>query len=151
MNDRTHFRPEDVALHCPFQQIVKAGNRLQQLHTAALLRQPLIHLQKRHYASFFPQIVRSKQSVNLPVHGVFEQDGPQDIFCVEGRAFDNTRPHSMHQRIHFLIAGITAGFDAVLLQCLWGASSALIQCCNESFACANPFQLRLVHVRCSSL
>src|SRR4029453_1895401 len=88
-----------------------------------------------------PQIVRGGRAIDLPVHGVLEQDGADDALAGEGRAGHDPCPHLMHDREHLFLVGPRIVLDAVGAQCVRRTATALVQRRNEPGVCPHLFQL----------
>ena len=56
----------------------KLGHRLHQVDAVLLGREALVHLQERHDVFHVPEIIRAGLPLDVPVHGVLEQDGGQE-------------------------------------------------------------------------
>jgi hypothetical protein len=86
--------------------------------------------------TWFPfghQIVCSGLPLDVPVHGVFEQDGAQNPLTGEAGAGagDDARAHLMHDRKHFILVGPSIFLHSVQRQRLGRAAAALIQSRDE--------------------
>jgi hypothetical protein len=125
-DDRAHLGSE-YALRFGFvEQRSKLGHRLHQVDAAHLRRKALVHFQERHNALHIPQIVRARLPLDLPVHGVLEQDSAKNPLAGEARAGNNARAHPMHDTKHLSLVGPRIFLDSVRLQRLGRAATALI-------------------------
>jgi hypothetical protein len=70
--------------------------------------------------------------VGVAVHRRLEKNGPGNAIAAERRAGDDARPHGVDQVHHLRLAGIGVFGNAVQLQRLRGAATALIQGGNEA-------------------
>ena len=91
-----------------------------------------------------PEIVRGGPPLDVPVHGVLEQNGGNNPLAREARAGNDARAHLMHDRKHLFLAGPCALLDTVSFQRAGRAATALIQCRNETGVCLHLLQV-VVH------
>jgi hypothetical protein len=116
VDDRAHLGSE-YALRFGFvEQRSKLGHRLHQVDAAHLRRKALVHFQERHNALHIPQIVRARLPLDLPVHGVLEQDSAKNPLAGEARAGNKARAHPMHDTKHLSLVGPRIFLDSVRLQ-----------------------------------
>ena len=92
-----------------------------------LIRQALVHFQKRDNALGVPKIIRGQLSLDFPIHRSLEEDGGENSVAVKAGASDDARAHLMHKRKHFLLAGPRTFLDSVVAQRLRRAATALVQ------------------------
>src|SRR2546426_7291964 len=104
----------------------------------------LVHFQKRHNTFHVPKIVRGRLPLDVPVHGVLEQDGGKNPLADEAGAGNDARAHLMHDRKHLILVGPRTFFDSVKTQCVGRATTALIQRRNETGMCLHFLQLLFV-------
>jgi len=126
-SERAHLGAEDALGLGPVEQRRESGHGLQQLDSVLHSGKALVHLQKRHDPLEIPEVVRRGLPLDVPVHGVFEQDGAQDPLAGEARAGDDARAHLMHSRKHFVLVGPGIFFDSVQRQRLRSTAAALIE------------------------
>ena len=131
LDDRAHLGAEDALRFGFVEQRRQRGHGLHQLDPVLLHGQALVHFQKRHHPFHVPQIVRGRLPLDVPVHGVLEQDGGQNPLAGEAGAGDEARAHLMHERKHLLLVGPRPVFDAIQTQRVGRAAPALIQRRNE--------------------
>ena len=113
LNDRAHLGAEDALRFGFVEQRRQLGHRLHQLDPVLLRGQALVHFQKRHDPLHVPQIVRGRLPLDVPVHGVLEQDGGKNPLAGEAGAGDDARAHLMHERKHLILVGPCTFLDAV--------------------------------------
>jgi hypothetical protein len=82
--------------------------------------------------------------LDVPVHGVLEQDGANDPFSGEAVAGNHAGAHLMHDRKHLVLVGPRTFFDPVKTQCAGSAATALIQRRDEAGMCLHLLQLFFV-------
>src|SRR5207248_5236979 len=114
------------------EQRSKLGDGLHQLDSVFLSGKALVHFQKWHDTLDVPEIIRRRLPLDVPVHRVLEQDGPNNPLPVEAGAGDDASPHLMHNHKHPLLVGPGTFFDPVKTQRLGCAATALIQCRDEA-------------------
>ena len=120
------------------------GHRLHQLDPVLLRCKALVHFQKRHNPFHVPKIVRGRLPLDVPVHGVLEQDGGKNPLAGEAGAGDDARAHLMHDRKHLILVGPGIFLDSVRTQRLGRAATALVQRRNETGMCLHFLQLLFV-------
>ena len=64
---------------------------------------------------------------DVPVHGVFEQDRPNDPLAGEAGTGDDARTHMMHEIKHLIVVCPGMLLDSVKCQRVRGAAAALIE------------------------
>src|SRR5262245_12885140 len=143
LDERAHLGSKDPLRGGLVEQGRQVRYRLQELNTAALRCQALVHLQKRHDPLHVPEIVRCGFSFDVPVDGVLEQDGADDPIAGESRARDDACAHLMHELEHLLLVGPCAVLDSVRPQRAGRAAAALIQRGDESGLRPHLLQLSL--------
>ena len=110
----------------------KLGHGLHQLNPVLLGREALVHFQKRHDMFHVPEIVRGGLPLDVPVHGVLEQDGGNNPLAGEAGAGNDARAHLMHDRKHLILVGPCIFLDSVKTQRAGRAATTLIQRRNET-------------------
>ena len=75
LDDRAHLGSEDALRFGFVEQRGKCGHGLHQLDPVLLSSEALVHFQKRHNTFHVPEIVCGRLPLDVPVHGVLEQDG----------------------------------------------------------------------------
>ena len=141
LDDRAHLGPEYALRFGPVEQRRQLGHRLHQLNTGLLRCKALVHFQKRHNTFHIPKVVRGRLPLDVPVHGVFKQDGGKNPLAGEAGAGNDARAHLMHDRKHLILVGPSIFLDSVKTQRLWRAATALIQRRNETRMCFHFLQL----------
>ena len=129
------------------EQRSKLGHGLHQLDPVLLSRKALVHFQKRHNPFHVPKIVRGGPPLDVPVHGVLEQDGGENPLAGEAGAGDDARAHLMHDRKHLILVGPRTFLDSVKTQRLGRAAAALIQRRNETGMRLHFLQLLFVEAK----
>ena len=132
LDDRAHLGSEDALRFGLVEQRGKLGHGLHQLDPVLLGCKALVHFQKRHNTFHVPEIVRGRLPLDVPVHGVLEQDGGKNPLAGEAGAGDDARAHLMHDRKHLVLVGPRIFFDSVETQRAGRAATALIQRRNET-------------------
>src|SRR5205823_3830983 len=84
-------------------------------------------------------------AVDLTVHRHLEQDRPEDALPVERRALDDAGAHLVHAVEHLGLARVRGLLDAVELQRLRRAATALIERGDEALTLADLGDLLVVH------
>ena len=128
----THLGAEDAGGLRPGQQVIQIRHGLHELHAVFLVREPLVHLEDGNHLLVFPQVMGRGLALDIPVHGVFEENRRQDAVAVEGRAGDDARAHLVHQAEHLLVAVVGVFLDAVEAQGFGCAATALVQGGDEA-------------------
>jgi hypothetical protein len=96
--------------------------------TPSLLRfEALVHLQEWNNALHIPEVICGWLSLDLPVHGVFEEDCANNPFTGKAGAGYHARPHLMHEIKHLTVVVPGVVLDAVQGQRVRGGAAALIQ------------------------
>ena len=113
LDDRAHLGSEDALRFGLVEQRGKLGHRLHQLDPVLLGGKALVHFQKRHHPFHVPEIVRGRLPLDVPVHGVLEQDGAKNPLAGEAGAGDDARAHLMHDRKHLILVGPRTFLDSV--------------------------------------
>src|SRR5882724_9668456 len=149
LDHRSHLGSEYPLRFGLVEQRSKAGHRLHQLDTALFRGQALIHFEKRHHPFHIPQIVRGRLPLDLPIHGVLEQDGGENALPGERGAGHDARAHLMHDGKHLLLVGPRLVLDSVGTQGAGRAPAALIERGDEPGMSLHLLQLFLevIHLR----
>jgi hypothetical protein len=79
-------------------------NGLHQLHAVVGIAKPLVDLDEGHDVLLFPQEGSGLLAVDGAVHGLFEQDGRDDLVAGKARTPDQPRAHLMDEVEHLLVA-----------------------------------------------
>src|SRR5215470_2405135 len=108
------------------------GHGLHHLDAFFLVLEALVHLQERNDAFYAPEVIGGRLFFDLPLHGVFEQDGPNNPLAGEAGAGDDARAHLVHEIKHLIVVGPGVVLDSVQGQRVRGAAAALIQRRDES-------------------
>ena len=127
VDDGAHLRAEDAFGHGLLEQRREPRHGFHQLCAVILTGQSVIHFHERHHALVVPQIIRRWLAFNVPVHGAFEQNRPENAVAVEAGRGDDAGAHLMDQREHLFIVGPRTFLDAVGGERLGRAAAALVQ------------------------
>ncbi len=138
---RTHLGAEDTVGLGPVQQRIQIRDRLHELNAVLLLGQALVHLEDGHHLLVVPEVLGRGLALDLPVHGVLEENGGQDTLPGEGGAGHDAGPHLMHQVEHLLIVGPGVLLDAVQAQRLRGTAATLVQRGDEAHGAGHLLEL----------
>src|SRR4029453_9224708 len=95
---------------------------------------------------YVPKEVSCRLPLNVPVHGVLEQDGADDPLPVKAGARNHAGAHLVHYRKHLILVGPRTFFDSVKTQCTGSAATALIQRGYKARMCLHLLELLLVVV-----
>src|SRR6478735_6510683 len=145
LDDRAHLGAEDALAQRALEQVVETRHRLHDLHAVGLVGQALVDLQERDHLLHIPQELRRALALDLAVHGPLEEDGAEDARAVEARAGDDPAPHRVHAVEHLVVAGVLALLDAVELERLRRAPTALVECGDEAGTALDGGEHVLVH------
>lgn len=144
-DDGAHLCAEDVTLVRTVKQCVEPRDRLHELNAVLLVGKPLVDLEDGDDALLIPEEIGGKETVNLAVHRVLEEDCREDPALVERGALDDARAHFVDAREHLLLAVIGTLVDAVRLERLRRGAAALIECGDKAFVFGHTFELFLIH------
>ena len=144
-DDGAHLRAKDVTLVCAVKQVVEPRDRLHELNAVLLVGKSLVDLEDGDDALLIPEEISGKETVDLAIHRVLEEDCREDAALVERRALDDARAHLVDACKHLLLAAVGALIDAVRLECLRRGAAALIECGDKAFVFGHTFELFLIH------
>ena len=113
------------------EQRIQLRHRFHDLGSVLLIRQTFIDLEEGHHFLHFPQVVGSRLTFDVTIHGVFKQDGAHYALAVESRAGDDAGAHLVNDPVHAFFIGPCIRLDAVQAQRFRGAATALIERGNE--------------------
>jgi hypothetical protein len=98
LDERAHLGSEYALRFGLVEQRSKLGHRFHQLNTAFLRPKAFVHFQRRHNTFHIPKIVRGRLPLDVPVNGVFKQDGGKNPLAGETGTGNDARAHLMHER-----------------------------------------------------
>mmetsp|Transcript_48297 Transcript_48297/g.89554 ORF Transcript_48297/g.89554 Transcript_48297/m.89554 type:complete len:206 (-) Transcript_48297:353-970(-) len=119
LNDRAHLGSKHVLTDGLLQKFIEPGDRLHELHAILLFRKAFVALDEGHDALLFPQVLARREALDLAIHGVFEENGSDDLFARKGRAGDHASAHLVHHVVHAFFAcdefiiGNSIGFESL--------------------------------------
>ena len=146
LNDRPHLGPEDPLLLPPLAEVVKSGVGLHDLGPVLLRGEPLVDLEERDDLLLLPEVRRGSLPLDVPVHGVLEEDGPEDPVPRELGARDYARAHVVDLLEHRVVAFVLVLGDAVGQEGLGGATAGLVQSRYEPIAALHFDKLILLEM-----
>ena len=144
LDHRTLLGTEHALAHAASEELVETGHRLHHLHAVGLVLQTFVDLQNGHDLLDVPQVVGRATTFDVAVHGHLEEDGGEHPVAVEARAGDDARTHLVDPVVHLGLVAVGILTEAVQLQCLRCASTALVERGDESFAVAHLVEHGLV-------
>ncbi len=127
------------------EQIIEGVDRPHELHASLHGGEPLVDFQERHHVLLIPQIPRRGDAVDVPFHGLLEQDRRQNARAIKRRAGQHTGPHGMDQVEHLGVGAVAVPPDAVLGQRLGRATAALVKGSEKTAAGPDLLRLGSVH------
>ena len=149
LNDRPHLGAEDPVLVRPLKQVIEGVDGLHELHAVVLVGQPQVHLQDRHDVLALPQVAGGRQPVDLPLHGLLEENRRDDAVAVKCRAGEHAGAQGVDEVEHLGIGAVPVPADAVLGQRPRRAAAALVEGREE--ARRGPDLLQIVFVHAATL
>jgi hypothetical protein len=145
LDHRAHLGAEDAVARGACQERLEVGDRLHHLGAVRLVLEPVVDLEERHDVLARPEVLRGADALDLPVHGLLEQDRRQDPLPGESRAGDDARAHLVDQVEHLGLVGVRRLRDAVQPQRLGCAAAALVERRDEAPAGPDLLEHVLVH------
>lgn len=129
----------------PGQHEVEVGHRLHELRAVGFVSQSLVDFEEGNDVLHDPQVLGGVPTVDVAVHGVLEKDGAEDAIAVETRTGDDPSAHLVHEGEHLVIAGVGAFVNAVALERLRAAATALVKRSDEAVVAPKLLELLAVH------
>src|SRR6266516_6081314 len=145
VDHRSHFGTEDLVPLRALEQIIEGVDELHELHAVLLGGKPLVDFQERHHVLLVPQIPRRGDAVDVPFHGLLEQDRRENAGAIKRRAGQHTGPHGVDEVEHLGVGAVAVPLDAVLGQRLGRAAAALVKGSEETAAGPDLLELDSVH------
>lgn len=145
IDHRPHLGPENTVPVRALEQIIKGVDGLHELHVVLLGGQALVDFQERHHVLLVLQILRGGDAVDVPFHGLLEQDRRENARAIERRACQHAAPHGVDQVEHLGVGAVAIAPDAVIGERLGRAATALVKGGEKTAAGPDLLQLRSVH------
>mmetsp|Transcript_15729 Transcript_15729/g.43391 ORF Transcript_15729/g.43391 Transcript_15729/m.43391 type:complete len:342 (-) Transcript_15729:83-1108(-) len=133
LDDGSHLGSKHVQTGRLDHQFVKSGHGLHELNTIFFGGQTLVALDERNNSLLFPKELSGGHAFDFTVHGVFKQNGTNNLFSSEAGAGDHACAHFVDLVVHGdLSGGVFVIGDTVSLEGFGCGSSTLIQSRQET-------------------